>query len=838
MANVKKWNAVTVQQNGVPNVNLDQQRVAEYSQQQENKKNATTQFNQPWVLWYTPWLQTWVNLPQYNPNVKNPNDAYQVETISSWGWNNYYFPNGQLTTQGQQNALNGSWHVAWLPQWPQTWLIEDYSQMQSVGMYVPEQTDTPTAQPTTPKWNWGTKQPSVSTPQNEVSEQPASDIENWQIPDSWKKQEEEKPANNTNEQALADMQADLGWDNTWMLYGKVTADETGYGNGIQTVADPYNVEKATNEARIANLRKLQTMSSEDIATSITWWYTPYGDQAMRDLMQYNPEKYAEVQQFIKQQKWQNSINSITTGDVSGMNTTQTSIDNVNNWVDSWADGLSSSPQQAWQLVTNISSSMSNNWVATTATQEMLNLNAQMADIQEKMANVKKEAQKAFKWDVPQYIVDAYANNRLQEYQSQYNKLESRYNAAMDLYKTELDNAKRKEEMNLKYLQYQQWVSESNWKQYYQSMQLKQDSIKRVNGKAYQMNFDWTMTQISDTTAYTTYQKNTSQLLQWYIAQYTNGWATKTANGYKYNISWWQCETFTDNFTEAATWLRMTWANGRGRTTAEEKIWYINSFTPEVWSIAVAVWWAYDSTYWHTMLVTWYDPTTQTVDLLWSNNNWDEMVYSSSMSLSQLMNSWVKGFRNPYYDMAAQSAAQWWTWTYSYYAWPMQSFFEEAYENATVASERADIKAAQDSYAIMNELVETWTIDKIANSDEFNVLLSEISNGKFVDSNWNINFDKITKYVRNKLKDEDIAYWMDRLRRLIEKKLRKESWAAISMSEWNSNFDMYLPNVWQSPAYRYKRLQALERDIVAEQLPPKYRANYIPVIWSSTVREIR
>jgi hypothetical protein len=57
--------------------------------------------------------------------------------------------------------------------------------------------------------------------------------------------------------------------------------------------------------------------------------------------------------------------------------------------------------------------------------------------------------------VPQYIVDAYANNRLQEYQSQYNKLESRYNAAMDLYKTELDNAKRKEEMNLKYLQYQQ-----------------------------------------------------------------------------------------------------------------------------------------------------------------------------------------------------------------------------------------------------------------------------------------------------------------------------------------------------------------------------------------------
>lgn len=764
-------------------------------------------------------------------NQKRMNNAKVEETI--W-WNNYYLPWNNWE-QWQKNSLINTWAVAWMPQWPQTWLIQPAqpAEIQPEPASV-EQVATPTQQ--APKTTvWGTKQPSVSTPQ-EQEYQPSEDIVNWEIPESWGNKQEQT-ANNNNEQAVANMENDLQQQGS-TIYGRSQADENNPVNWIQTLTDQYSAQAVTNQSRISNLKYLQSMSSEDIATSITWWYTPYGDQAMRDLMQYNPEKYAEVQQFIKQQKWQNSINSITSGNVSGMNTTQTAVDNVNNWVDSWADGLSTSPQQAWQLVTNISSTMANNWVATTATQEMLNLNAQMADIQEKMANVKKEAQKAFKWDVPQYIVDAYANNRLQEYQSQYNKLESRYNAAMDLYKTELDNAKRKEEMNLKYLQYQQWVSESNWKQYYQSMQLKQDSIKRVNGKAYQMNYDWTMTQISDTTAYTTYQKNTSQLLQWYIAQYTNGWATKTANGYKYNISWWQCEAFTDNFTEAATWLRMTWANGRWWTTAEEKIWYINSFTPEVWSVAIAVWWAYDSTYWHTMLVTWYDPTTQTVDLLWSNNKWDEMVYSSSMSLSQLMNSWVKGFRNPYYDMAAQSAAQWWTWTYSYYAWPMQSFFEEAYENATVASERADIKAAQDSYAIMTELVETWTIDKIANSDEFNVLLSEISNGKFVDSNGNINFDKITKYIRNKLKDEDIAYWMDRLRRLIEKKLRKESWAAIAQSEWNSNFDMYLPNVWQSPEYRYKRLQALERDIVAEQLPPKYRANYIPAIWGSTVREIR
>lgn len=848
MANVKKWNPINVQQTAPKfDANVLSANIEQYNKTRAKNQETAWQFASQY------WPTTWAYLPEIKQSTVastnpiksgDPNSAYQIE--ETIGWNNYYFPNGQLTTQWQQNALNGSWHVAWLPQWPQ-WLIPeqlDYSQMQSVWMYIPEQTNTPTTQPTTLKWNWGTKQPSVSTTQNEVSEQPASDIENWQIPDSWQKQEEEKPANNMNEQALADMQADLGWDNTWMLYGKVTADANG-GNGIQTVADPYNVEKATTEARIANLRKLQTMSSEDIATSITWWYTPYGDQAMRDLMQYNPEKYAEVQQFIKQQKWQNSINSITTGEISGINTTQTSIDNVNNWVDSWADGLSTSPQQAWQLVTNISSSMANNGVATTATQEMLNLNAQMADIQEKMANVKKEAQKAFKWDVPQYIVDAYANNRLQEYQSQYNKLESRYNAAMDLYKTELDNAKRKEEMNLKYLQYQQWVSESNWKQYYQSMQLKQDSIKRVNGKAYQMNYDWTMTQISDTTAYTTYQKNTSQLLQWYIAQYTNGWATKTANGYKYNISWWQCEAFTDNFTEAATWLRMTWANGRGRTTAEEKIWYINSFTPEVWSVAVAVWWAYDSTYWHTMLVTWYDPTTQTVDLLWSNNNWDEMVYSSSMSLSQLMNSWVKGFRNPYYDMAAQNVDSG-GYSYDYFNTPMWWVFDRLSADTTLtAGQKWKLPVAMEMYNTLYWIVSDGSRDELANNEDVALIYQDMKNQSFgtTADDWAAFKKALNKSIRNRL--SEATSWTPaydallNLQRLIELKLRDESWAAISSSEWMSNFSMLLPQAWESLTTKQNKLKTWNNIIATKFMSSGWTSKeYIPIWEYSSVRTIR
>lgn len=834
MANVKKWNAINVQQTA-PKFDTAQfsANVEQYNQEQARKREGAAQFASQY------WPTTWPYLPEIMQSTAastkpiksgNSNSAYQVETISSWGWNNYYFPNGQLTTQWQQNALNGSWHVAWLPQWPQMWI--DYSQFQSVWMYTPEQAPaeqvaTPTQQ--APKTAvWGTKQPSVSTPQNtvpQVAEENKTSEDYWILP----AQQQEKPTNNMNEQAIADIQADLGWDNTWMLYGKVTADANG-GNGIQTVADPYNVEKATNEARIANLRKLQAVDSRDIADSIVWWDgTPYGEQAMRDLMQYNPEKYAEVQQYIKQAKWQEAINWITSGDMTWITTTQLTVDNIDKWVDSRADSISTNAQQAWQFITNITNAMTNNWAANSAKQEMLNISSQVEDIKEKLANVKKEAAASFKWDVPQYMVDARAANLAQQYQSQLNKLEGRFSTAADIYKTELSHEQWQAEMDLKRAQFQQNKSDSEWDRYYKMQQLQQDSIKRVNWAAYKLDAaTGTYRQLSDESAKYSYTNKVNEMMKWWSSIYQD-----------WDWYWAQCEAFTDNFVQATTWQRMTWQRSDGATTAEEKRSYVNTLTPEVWSVVVAIWWAYDSQRWHTMLITWYDPTTWLIDLTWANTNWDLKIHKSTTTLADIQrNAQRVGIRNPYDDIVNSSQTQWWTWTYSYYAWPMQSFFEEAYEKATVASERADIKAAQDSYAIMNELVDTWTIDKIANSDEFNVLLSEISNGKFTDSSWNVNFDKITKYIRNELKDEDIAYWMDRLRRLIEKKLRKESWAAISMSEWNSNFDMYLPNVWQSPEYRYKRLQALERDIVAEQLPPKYRANYIPLIWNSTVREIR
>ena len=830
--------------------NWIQQAAEKYNQQQEQAKQATQQINNTtWAFWYTPWISTGAYLPEIRQSTKqsndrwNPNNKMQIE--ETIGWNNYYYPWGQLTTQWQQNALNNTWHVAWIPQWPDTTI--DYSQFQSVWAYTPEQQpapNTPVTQPTVQKWNNGTVQPTVSTSQTQqpVEEEKTTAEDYWILP----AQEKQQPVvdESANEQALANMEADLWQSTEWMLYWKVTADENGW-NGIHTSADPYNVEAATNRARIANLKKLQGMSSEDIATSLSSGFSPYGEQAMRDLMQYNPAKYEEVQKYLKEQQWQDAINSITMWKGTWLTSTEAAVSSVNTWVDSWADSISTSPQQAWQLVTNISNTMANNWTATTATQEMLNINSQLADLQYKLDNVQKEAQASFKWDVPQYIVNAKANSLTQQYQAQIEKLQSRYNAAMDLYKTELSNAQWKEEMNLKYLQYQQWISESNWKQYYQSMQLKQDSVKRVNGKAYQLNYDGTMTQISDTTAYTTYMNNTSQLLQWYIAQYTNGGATKTANWYKYNISWWQCETFTDNFTEAVTWLRMTWANGRSRTTAEEKLWYINSFTPEVWSVAIAVWWAYDSTYWHTMLVTWYDEATWMVSLLWSNNGGDEMVYSSTVSLKDLANSWVKGFRNPYYDMAAQNADNW-GYSYEYFNTPMWWVFDRlSADTSLTAGQKSKLPVAMEMYNTLYWIVNDGSWDELANNEDIALIYQDMKNQSFWTANddWAAFKKALNKSIRNRL--AEATSWTPaydallNLQRLIELKLRDESWAAISSSEWMSNFSMLLPQAWESATTKQNKLKTWNNIIATKFMSSGWTSKeYVPIWEYSSTRVIR
>jgi hypothetical protein len=169
----------------------------------------------------------------------------------------------------------------------------------------------------------------------------------------------------------------------------------------------------------------------------------------------------------------------------------------------------------------ITGKLENSQTAQTATQEMLSLNEQMAELEEKMANLPKEAQKAFKGDAPQYIVDAFVANNAQRYQSELNKLQSRYNAAIELYKTEVAQKQWEAEMDLNERKFsftkaqQSWENnfksrQQAWDEYYQGSQLRLSNIKTDDkGKPYIVNPDGTYEYLTDMT----YQRAVEQQVQ-------------------------------------------------------------------------------------------------------------------------------------------------------------------------------------------------------------------------------------------------------------------------------------------------------------------------------------
>lgn len=57
-----------------------------------------------------------------------------------------------------------------------------------------------------------------------------------------------------------------------------------------------------NESRIQSFKQLETMESSSIAAAIISNSIANDGQQMRDLMQYDPAKYQEVLQQIKQLK--------------------------------------------------------------------------------------------------------------------------------------------------------------------------------------------------------------------------------------------------------------------------------------------------------------------------------------------------------------------------------------------------------------------------------------------------------------------------------------------------------------------------------------------------------
>ena len=413
-----------------------------------------------------------------------------------------------------------------------------------------------------------------------------------QINDAAQAQADNLPAT-YSDASLNNMENDLRQSTAWELYGKVTADQDTH---IKTLEDDNSVYKAMNESRIQTYKQLRWMDSQSIAAAIVSWVMAMDSQQMRDLMQYDPAKYQEVKQAEKQIRGQMNINSITSGEwewnssvtnwSSSLQNEKTSFATSNaNWVTNTADILKS-----------VNSTLNSNDVASTASEQMASIENDMSNLQNRLKNLKKEASTVFKWDVPQYIVNAYVANRTAEIQDQLSILENRYNAAYSRYQNEWEQTKWKAEFDLKK----------------QELELKKQSANLDEWSTRQgIALKWA--DLNGTT-------NGTTPLSTLQAQEALNVLSDFSSSYPTNSHWWQCWAFVKKY------LASIGVNLPNMSSIDSKKSLIDdSITdPSDWDIVIMSSKNYPQN-WHMAIVESVDDDG-TIHLLESNWNWDELVH--------------------------------------------------------------------------------------------------------------------------------------------------------------------------------------------------------------------
>ena len=523
-------------------------------------------YNNPEMWW-------WENQKYTGENTKNSYTAYDPNATTEWLNPNYqYWRNAQMANSEQANYIanrNDQIASALYNEWKTS--IEDVANFLRTQRGFDNSTE-------------NERQNTINSVWKRIGQM---------AQENWNKDTENSnwPTDQNNDQALQNMQDDLMKDTSGKLYGKVTADETEYGNAINTVADPYNVDRMMAESRVTNVKKLQTMDSQSIAASIISWTTPYGEQAMRDLMQYNPQKYEEIQQSIKQLKWQQTINSITSGewDVSSViNTTASDIA-------TFAENNSNDMTSAWQILKDVRSTLESNTSASTAQEQMATIEWDMARLQNRLKNLDKEASKVFKWDVPQYIVNAYISNRTAEINDELSILENRYNAAYNRYKTELANTQRQAEYQLKL----------------QQLQIQQEQ-SAVNNWATQqwIMIDWAKT------------KTTTNLTQEQITQTFNSFLETYTDGMDLWPTAWQCWAFVKSYL-SSLWISLPNVSA---LSAKKALINPDITDPTEWDVVIMSSPTHPEN-WHMAIVSSIDDDW-TIHLLEANWNDDHKVHTT------------------------------------------------------------------------------------------------------------------------------------------------------------------------------------------------------------------
>ena len=272
----------------------------------------------------------------------------------------------------------------------------------------------------------------------------------------WKRLWQIKPQEK-EEVDTSKIEEDLNQWTAGTIYGKTTAQEWDATEWINTLEDKNSVFKAMEVARVAAVEEMLNMWVDSLAAMQYSWTNPYNETNWRDFRKYYPDMAAQVDQKVKEMNSQDVVNAISSG--SDMPSSNNTTWNVNNEIADFSNKNANSNNSSEQISQNINTFLDKNSTAQTAQELMWNLEAEMATLKNRMKNLKNEVTSYFKWDAPDYLVNAAMSNKAQELQNQLSILEDRYNAAYNRYKTEVSNAQWQAEFDLKKEEFE-WKKES------------------------------------------------------------------------------------------------------------------------------------------------------------------------------------------------------------------------------------------------------------------------------------------------------------------------------------------------------------------------------------------
>ena len=147
------------------------------------------------------------------------------------------------------------------------------------------------------------------------------------------------------------------------------------------------------------------------------------------------------------------------------------------------------------------------------------------------------------------------------------------------------------------------------------------------------------------------------------------------------------------------------------------------------------------------------------------------------------------------------------------------------------------------YDTLYEIANNGQLQALVDNGDLALIMNDFKNKKFSNADkWEKFLDAFTKALNNKAAslvwgDDSYAALMA-LQRVIEAKLRDESWAAISSSEWATNFSYLLPQAWETAYIKNEKLKAWDRIISTKFITAWGKmSEYVPIFEDYTVREI-